>query len=84
MGAESQTPSAQHVGEQFLKARFEERCAARGEISHSLGIEIDADHVVAEARHRRCVYRAQVATPDHRELHISSSSFWRESSSLIF
>ena len=57
--------AAQDVCEPWL----EERNVARRQASHLLRIDVDAEHVVSEFGHTRCVCRPQVSTPDHCQLH---------------
>jgi hypothetical protein len=56
--------------EEFSKPRLiEGRLAARQRREHRL-VCVDADDVMTDGRHRRCVDRAQIAASDDRQPHI--------------
>jgi hypothetical protein len=69
VGAEPQPARCGRRPQDLGKAGLEERRAPRGELGDLAFVDVDADDVVTEFRHRGGVHGAEVAASDHRYLH---------------
>ena len=63
-------PGGERLGEDLLEAGLVEGRHAPAEPVDLGGVDVEAHHVVAEPRHARSVNRAQIATADHRDMHV--------------
>jgi hypothetical protein len=69
VGGEGQAPGLHVLGHQQIEPRLVDRNLARVEHLDLAGVLVDADHVMAEIRKTNPGYKADIARPNHRNLH---------------
>jgi hypothetical protein len=69
VGGEGQPPGLDVLGHQQIEPRLVDRDLALVEHLDLAGVLVDADHVMAEIRKTNPGYEADIARPNHRDLH---------------